>query len=715
MAFSFLNLFKKKAPKEEAPVAAPAPVEKPSGERLSKTVRPSGRTITPSSHDQAGGSSNGFGANGPSLSPAASGGGALATETAPATAIPRTISFGNTPTAAPAPAINNLPPAVAVALEPKVERAISIDLADVVAQMPEGYVRPLENRDMGRHILLKASELERGMANGRPAVSIASIYEQVPEIFVRSVAATNTTQVPLPFSKVLEQFSTLQTRSDQYRDVAVPHVETPFLKVTLEDDERFGTKTEILQTGDLPPVRLEPATAESIAAAEPEAAFRESMASAPAAAKPAAFSLRAAAPAEPKAAPSATPAPAAPAGPTRIPFKLTPNGAGAPASEPVPASGEPPAPSLSTTAPARIPFNVTPPSDDLRRKPAEPWLTKDNFAASPEPDPATATEPTAAAASDNGNTISLPLGSIMRALPPMQLVGDADQIPSDARIELPFAMVEPQLVTGRVMLKSEEFAAALPEEYRSFFDASSAAPVSLPLQEVLKNLPATSLRMRDDQEEQDKGANFATPFSAKAEEDAKRFKTPAAPIPKPVVQAPTPPAPEPAVAAPAAAVEEPTPTAAAPAAPVVKMAPAPIKLAPSGERSVLQQTFDTDEELDAKGVVSHVGKMDGVEGCAIMFGDGLSLAGNLPETFQADGLCAVAPSLLQRIANHMVDTKLGSLSAMTLSCAQAAVTFFMHDNLCLAAVHRKAELAIDVRERLASAVQELSRIYSHPA
>ena len=48
--------------------------------------------------------------------------------------------------------------------------------------------------------------------------------------------------------------------------------------------------------------------------------------------------------------------------------------------------------------------------------------------------------------------------------------------------------------------------------------------VALPLQEVLKNLPATSLRMRDDQEEQDAGANFATPFSAKAEEDAKRFK-----------------------------------------------------------------------------------------------------------------------------------------------------------------------------------------------
>jgi hypothetical protein len=82
--------------------------------------------------------------------------------------------------------------------------------------------------------------------------------------------------------------------------------------------------------------------------------------------------------------------------------------------------------------------------------------------------------------------------------------------------------------------------------------------------------------------------------------------------------------------------------------------------------------------------------------------------------YEADGLCAMAPSLLQRIDNHMVETKLGALRAMTISCAQAALTFFMHDNLCLAALHTKDELASDVRERLARAVHELSRKYSHP-
>jgi hypothetical protein len=75
----------------------------------------------------------------------------------------------------------------------------------------------------------------------------------------------------------------------------------------------------------------------------------------------------------------------------------------------------------------------------------------------------------------------------------------------------------------------------------------------------------------------------------------------------------------------------------------------------------------------------------------------------------------MAPSLLQRVENHMLETNLGELRAMTLSCARASLTFFMHENLCLAALHREAELTADVRERLARIVHELSKKFSHPA
>ena len=110
----------------------------------------------------------------------------------------------------------------------------------MVEQMPDNLIRPLQEADAGRRVFLKAAEIEKGMAKAKPTVSIATIYEQVPEIFLQPVPADDTRQVSLPFAKVVEQFSKLQLRSDQYREQSVPQMETPFLQVTLEDNARFG-------------------------------------------------------------------------------------------------------------------------------------------------------------------------------------------------------------------------------------------------------------------------------------------------------------------------------------------------------------------------------------------------------------------------------------------------------------------------------------------
>jgi predicted regulator of Ras-like GTPase activity (Roadblock/LC7/MglB family) len=97
-----------------------------------------------------------------------------------------------------------------------------------------------------------------------------------------------------------------------------------------------------------------------------------------------------------------------------------------------------------------------------------------------------------------------------------------------------------------------------------------------------------------------------------------------------------------------------------------------------------------------------------------MFGDGLALAGKLPAEYEADGLCAIAPSFFRRLEEHMTEAKLGGLRSMTLVCDQAAMTFFSHDNLCLAVVHQKEELSSDIRGRLARVLLEVSSKYSHP-
>ena len=348
---------------------------------------------------------------------------------------PRTIAFG-APQAAPF-RLSELPPAVALALEPNVERVISIELADVIAQMPFGYLKPVESIDSTRCILVKATEVEKGMSVGRPSVSLPSIYQQVPEIFLRTVVPSDATQILLPFTKVLEQFSKLRVRSDQERAPAVPQVDTPFLHVTLEDNARFGTTTEELETNDLPAVRVEAATAEAFAAAEPEPAAHEK------------FSVPTSRGSNGFAPP---PAPArARSTPARIPFRLTPNGTDVPAPESVPASSGPSVPtslpSGPLSGPTRIPFRMAP--EEQQAKP-EPWITA---------------ETEAAAAATSGVKIVLPLRMILQTLPPFQLEGDPATVPEDARIELPFSLIEPQLALGRISILPGVFAAGLPPEY----------------------------------------------------------------------------------------------------------------------------------------------------------------------------------------------------------------------------------------------------------
>ncbi len=133
------------------------------------------------------------------------------------------------------------------------------------------------------------------------------------------------------------------------------------------------------------------------------------------------------------------------------------------------------------------------------------------------------------------------------------------------------------------------------------------------------------------------------------------------------------------------------------------------------ERTALQAALETDETLDAKAVVAHASRLPGVSACAIVFSDGLSLAGNIPPSYGAEALCALAPSIVKRIDEQMTSTSLGRLDAVTLFCAKAPVSFFARGNICLAALHSAGEIATEIRVRLGRIAQELSRMYSQPA
>ena len=679
MTIPFLDIFRRAKARfmqnsEPAAVVMEArtlPAEKPTSERLSKTVMPNMvRTSAPDTFR-------------PMVDPA------------PNIRLPSARS-------------PKLPPSVALALQPKVERTISLKLADLLAALPAGYIKPVESFNPGQRILLKASDVEKGMATGRPTAPLASIHAQVPDIFLIKVTAHDPRQIDLPFDKVLDQFQSIKVRDDQEEQNDVPQLDTPFLQVTLEDTEKFGVTLPKLQASENPPVRVEPATAQTLSSAEPEAVARETVASANA---PKGIPLNI------STSPTVTPPrPSAPdpVTPTRIPFKLPPNGTGGSDSETVPASSGPPVP---TSAPpnggaAPIPFKISPPCADLT-----PKLTLRPGASSRDEQlPAEVLR----GADQGAATISLGLREVLQNMPAFQLQGSPETAAADARIELPLLLVESQLASGRIAIPMKIFREALPENQRDLVVVDEAeSPVLLPLQEVLKNLPSTVLKMRDDQEAVDVPASFETPFSIKAAEDAKRFNgapsqaagtaegeaaTPADAAPEEPARAEQPKAEAEAKA------EERCPIEAKAEAkePARAEAPAP---APSNAAKAEKKI---DANTNAKEIVSRASALPGIGSCAITFEDGLSLAGNLPEDVQVGGLCAMAPSVLQRMSRHTVDTKLGPLTSMTLHCRESQMSFFMRGSVCLTVLHASGDLAPETHNQLAEMADELSRTYSQP-
>ena len=633
MTIPFLDLFKKltgrSAPVTNEPAAAPPParaVKKPASERLSKTVLPHATR---------------------SFSPPDPFRGAGDTTSARTSTPPLELGARRITTLTPKPKSSRLPPALARALEPKLERAISLRIADFIDGVPAGYIKPVEILDTAALVSLKASEVEKGMPDKNPTISLSSLYQQVPEIFLRGVLPDDDTRVALPYEKVLGQFKTAHVREDQMRDPTVPQLDTPILKATIQDSERFGTKIEPIETSPLPRVPMKPATAESIAAAEPEATVQQTTKSTPSGHP--VISLY-----SPELKPKSEPP-----GPGRtgfkIPFDTSPNGTGASASERVPASSGPPVPTPLPLTPelAKVPFY--PPAE----KPKAP-LTKTEVAPL-----ATKLEVASAPAKDE-MPITLSLKVVLQNLPRFQLNGDVSAVSAEDRLTLPLRLIETQLASGRVSISPDVFQAALPEKHRDLFEIDEAkTPVALPLEEVLKNLPATILKLRDDQEGFALDTDFETPFSIKAKEDAQRF-------------------------AGDKATEQPA-------------AEAKIEVTPAAEK-----------RIDPKEVVAQASALAGVKACAITFSDGLSLAGELPEKIAAQGLCAMAPAILERIAQHVRETKLGSLVAVTIYTSGSALSFFAQGNICMTALHAEGSLPPQTRTQIAELVEKLSRTYAQP-
>src|SRR5438105_5823349 len=149
-------------------------------------------------------------------------------------------------------------PSGGVSVEPRGERTLSLALSDVIAEMPDGYLKPHESFDTSRRVTLKAAEVEKGLAAGRPSIPIAAIYQQAPEIFLHTVEPSDTAMVVLPAQKVINELSHLRVREDQTAEPIMAQVETPFLKLMVEESAKFGTTVAPFTTTELPALPTDP-------------------------------------------------------------------------------------------------------------------------------------------------------------------------------------------------------------------------------------------------------------------------------------------------------------------------------------------------------------------------------------------------------------------------------------------------------------------------
>jgi predicted regulator of Ras-like GTPase activity (Roadblock/LC7/MglB family) len=729
MAIPFLNLVKKAKEKLEArkrrPTIAPLPSveDKPEADKLAKRVTPYAvRTMTPESST-------------PALAAASTMGG-------------RRISV-NRPESPP-----DLGPSVVVAVEPRGERTVSLALCDVIAAMPQGYIKTGESFDTTRRVILKAVEVEKGLATGQPSIPIATLYQQVPEIFEHTVVPSDTMVVVLPVQKVIDELSQLRVREDQTTESISAQVETPFLKLMVEESTKFGTTVAPFETTELilpvepqsglvtETARVEPVRQPPVSAPVQTFPTTSRPPLAPAAAKPpGAPPVPPMQPVQPSPVaripltppPSISPPrigiePSRDGSTPRIPLvtpaaqpdksKPLPIGTGGSAFPRVPASSGPPVPPVvsppaapPTAGPTRIPFQLpedaSPNLAAEHAKPAPPSPARvPLFAtgpAAPKPVPVATTpsQPT------GQQVVALPLRPILQSLPPIQVAGDVESVPADAKISFPVSVIAPQLASGKVVIAPKDFYAALPEQYRSLFLPDAVeAPVQLSLPDVLANLPGDSLRMRDDQEVFAQDEIFETPFLAKAKEDAQRFtqspEVTLAAVPQRVAEGPK--IETPKVEPPK--VEASRVQASAPVDDLdISIIPATASPAAAARRA--QET----PKFDAKAAIAQACALAGVSSCSVTFTDGLIVAGNIPDDMHMEGLSAVAPTMLKKLEKHMCETQLGPLTCLTVHGEKSPVTFFCAGNLCLTAVHNGCELSADSRRELSRITQELSRTY----
>jgi hypothetical protein len=329
--------------------------------------------------------------------------------------------------------------------------------------------------------------------------------------------------------------------------------------------------------------------------------------------------------------------------------------------------GRPPNEPRSAEVPLDDTLELAPTEDRVRLQEPEP----------PVPSAAFASEDTVE--TDGENEIKLPLQSILSVFPP-ELAPPSIQSLSgiEAEVVLPLHLIQSQLANGRVVVPAEIFCRALPSNLKTHFEMiDPGAEIPIPLQEILPRLPTQSIKLREDQEMDRPEETIPTPFTAQAEEDAKRFsQAEAVPfadeVPKPKDQPP--------------------------------------KVVGGEDSRRLQAIFMTEEPLDLTKAVQKIAELPGLRSCVLSTRDGVKLAGNCSDPPEEEAIAAFLPDLFQQARLKLEALHAGSLETITLCYGLHQLSSFVQGDLCLTVFHDHRPFKPGVREKVQAVLLALTAL-----
>ncbi len=249
---------------------------------------------------------------------------------------------------------------------------------------------------------------------------------------------------------------------------------------------------------------------------------------------------------------------------------------------------------------------------------------------------------------------------------------------TQAEIALPLGLIQAQLPHGRVVVPAEIFCGALPSDLKPYFEGiDPAAEIPIPLQEVFSRLPSEAVRLREDQEMDRPEETIPTPFTAHAEEDAKRLGENAAGGTAPVTEAPQP-----------------------------KVA----KFEIEGPSERLQAIFMTDDPLDLAKTIKKIAELPGLQSCMLSTTNGIKIAGSFGDPSREKAVSALLPEFFQRTRLQFEELHAGTLETISFYFDIHQVSTFVQGELCLTVLHENRPFKPGVREKIQTVISELAAL-----